>query len=114
MAVGALGHDDDEGPALGVVAELLGKAGLGLPQAFTAALASAMEKEDDGRRGFWLSSFGGGFEGLRAVKVFRQVDLKFVVDALELDGAVEKTGLLARDCGVALLGVGCSSGARGD
>jgi hypothetical protein len=44
----ALRHDDDEGPAVGVVAHLLGQADLGLPHAFGAALAAAVQEEDDG------------------------------------------------------------------
>jgi len=45
---GALGHDDDEGPALRMVAHGLRKADLGLSHAFGTALATAVQKQDDG------------------------------------------------------------------
>ena len=79
----ALGHDDDEGPALGVVAHRLGKADLRLPHAFRAALAAAMQEEDD-----------GPLLVVVAAPVFRQVDLKAVGDAVQLDLAIQKAGLL--------------------
>ena len=43
----ALGHDDDEGPALRMVAHRFRKADLGLPHAFAAALAATMERQND-------------------------------------------------------------------
>ena len=70
----ALRHDDDEGPALGVVAHRCGKADLGLPHAFGAALAAAVKKEND-----------GPLLVVVAAPVFRQIDLEVVGDAVELD-----------------------------
>ncbi len=96
MAQGALGQDDDEGPALGVVAELLGKADLGLPEAFAAAFAAAVEEKQN-RRGLLAFFVFGALifrAGLRFVEVFGEVDLEVVGDAFDFDGAVEEAGFL--------------------
>ena len=95
----ALGHDDDEGPALGVVADGFGKADLGLPHALGAALAAAVEEENDG-------------PGLAVVAapVFGQVDLEAVGGAVELDAAIEEAGLLGRLGGTF---AGCRAGGAG-
>ena len=84
--LGALRHDDDERPALGVVAHCLGKADLRLPHALGAALAAAMKKEND-----------GPLLVVVAPPLFRQIDLEAVGDAVQLDAAIEEAGLL-RQC----------------
>ncbi len=78
-----LRHHDDEGPALGVVAHRCGQADLRLPHAFGAALAAAVEKEDD-----------GPLPVVVAPPVFGQVDLEAIGDAVELEGAIEEAGFL--------------------
>ena len=109
VAEGALGHDDDEGPALGVVAELGGKADLGLPHAFGTAFAAAVEEEDDGEM-----AMVGEFVGVAVV--LREVDLELVGDAIEGDGAVEEAGFLGGGGwgGVAVAAMGVrSAGGQG-
>ena len=78
MAVeGDLGHDDDGGPAFGVDTNGGGQADLGLVHALGAALARAVEEENDG-------------QVLVLIPAQRQVDLVAVGDAVEHDGAIEK------------------------
>jgi hypothetical protein len=94
MAEAALGHDDEEGPALGVVAELLRKADLGLPEAFCAALASAVEEEEDGGLlGLFAGKFGVAGVGLVGEGI-GEVDLEFIAGAAKGERAVEKAGFL--------------------
>ena len=85
-----LGHNHDEGPALGVIANGFRQADLGLPHAFRAAFAAPVKKQNDG-------------PGLVVVAapLLRQVDLEAIGDTAELNAAVEKAGFLH----VALLGV---------
>ena len=87
MAEGDLGHDDDEGPAVGMDANGLGKADLGFVHALRAALAGAMEEEDDR-------------PGLFAVPVFRQIDDVAVEDAVDFERAIEEAGVLEAGGGV--------------
>jgi len=83
IGVGALGHDDDEWPALGMIAHLEGQADLGLPHALGAALAAPVEEEND-----------GPLTVVVAAKVFREIDLEVITGAAELKGAVQEPGLL--------------------
>jgi hypothetical protein len=81
-----------------MVAELLGETNLGLPHAFAAAFAAAVEEEDDGGLlnllGTGFSVVEGCFRWSGPVEVLRNVDLKFVGYAVEFDGAVQETGFL--------------------
>jgi hypothetical protein len=94
MAERALGDDDDEGPALGVVAELLGKADLGLPEAFAAAFSSAVQEQDYRREGLGFLAQGFRLFEVGFVEVFGEIDLEFIGDAVDFDGAVEEAGFL--------------------
>ena len=87
MIEGDLGHDDDEGPAVGMDANGLGKADLGFVHALRAALAGAMEEEDEG-------------PGLFAVPVLRQIDDVAVEDAVDFERAIEEAGVLEAGGGV--------------
>ena len=111
VVLGALGHDDDEGPALGMVADLGGQTDLGLPHAFAAALAAAVEEEDDGPAVvvFFVGRFGGV---LGLAVVLRQVDLELVGGTVQLEGAVEETGFLGGALGRGVLAA-ARSGVRG-
>ena len=94
---GALRHDDDERPALGVVAHLEGQADLRLPHALRSALAAPVQEQDDRPQ-----------LAVVAPAILRQVDLELVDYSADLDTAIQKAGLLRR-----LLGVmpACSRGA---
>ena len=87
MAERHLGHDDNEGPALGMEADGLRKADLGFVHAFGAALAGTMEKEDDR-------------PGLFAVPVLRQIDDVAAQDAVDFERAIEEAGVLEARSGV--------------
>jgi hypothetical protein len=87
VAEGDLGHDDDEGPALGMEADGLRKADLGLVHALGAAFAGAVEEEDEG-------------PGLLAVPVFGEVDNVAMEDAVDFEGAIEEAGVLRARGGV--------------
>ena len=87
MGVGILGHDDDEGPAFGMGADGVREADLGFVHTVGAALAGAMEEEDDG-------------PGLMGVPAFGDVDLVLVGGAVHGDGAIEEAGVLRVSCGV--------------
>ncbi len=80
-----LGHDDDEGPAFGVIAHRFREADLGLPHAFRAALAAAVQEEND-----------GPLPAVVAAPILGQIDLKAVGDVVEFDAAVEESRLLRR------------------
>ena len=79
----ALGHDDDKGPALRVVAHSLGQADLRLPHALRTSLAASMQKQNDRPL---LVVFAAPF--------LRQVDLEAVGSAVQFDPAVQKACLL--------------------
>ncbi len=94
MAEGTLRHDNDDGPAFGMVAHRQGQADLGLPHAFGAALAASVKEQDD-----------GPLLVVVATPVLGQVDLKPIGHAVEHELAVEETRLLLR------VGVGTARGA---
>ena len=81
----ALRHHDHEGPAVGMIAHCFGDADLRLPHSFGAALAAAVQEEDD-----------RPFLAVIAAPLFRQIDLKTISDAVELDVPIEETGILRR------------------
>ena len=91
----ALRHHDHEGPAVGVVAHRFGEADLRLPHSFGAALAAAMQEEDD-----------GPFLAVVAPPILGQVNLKAVSDAVELDAPVQESRIL-RGLGPGRVGLGC-------
>jgi hypothetical protein len=76
-----LGHDDHKRPALGMDAQGRRQADLRLVQAFHAAFARAMEKQDHRPL-------------LALAPVFRQVHHVPVGHAVHADDAIEKAGVL--------------------
>ena len=85
---GALRHDDDEGPAVGVIADGLGKANLRLPHTLSATLSAAVEEEDN-----------GPLFAIVAAPLLREIDLKAIGDAMELDAPIEEAGFLEMGLG---------------
>ena len=81
----ALRHHDHERPAVGMVAHRFGEADLGLPHAFGAALAAPVQKQDD-----------GPLFVVVAPPILGQVHLKAVHDAVQLDAAIQESGILRR------------------
>ena len=82
-----LRHDHDEGPAVGMKANGLRKADLRLVHAFGAPFAGAVQEENERPR-------------LRAAPILRQIDHVAMEDAVDFDGAIEKTGVLRARRGV--------------
>ena len=68
-----------------MVAHRLGNSDLGLPHALGAALGAPVQKQDDGPS-----------LAVVALPIFRQVHLKAVGDAVQLDAAVQESGFLRR------------------
>ena len=94
----ALRHHDHERPAVGVVAHRFGDPDLRLPHAFGAALAPAVQEEDD-----------GPLLAVVAPPLLRQVNLKAVGDSVQLDAAVQESRILRwLRLGQTNLGRGCA------
>ena len=86
VAVGNLGHDHHEGPALVVRTQRVRQAYLGLVETVRAALSGAVQKQDDGPL-------------LLRGPVHRQINDIVINGSVEGDGAVEKSGVLLAGVG---------------
>src|ERR1700728_1124685 len=81
MVEGHLRHDDNKRPALRVETDALRQTDLGLVHALGAALARAMEEQDEG-------------PGLLPIPVLRQIDNETVQHAVDFDGTIQEARIL--------------------